>query len=174
MRSSSATMRPRPWTEPRTYEYVLHQVSALLKFVGVSSSAVIVLPSTHLRLTTQDAFPHRRHESALLPSRPVAVATLALPTFSTMVCPIFVRAHIEGYVKHLDVYVCDHRCHVCVHRQPSSSCVDRDESIFYFRLSASTPGAPGYRHRRSNMSMTLQLLRLVSTAAALVNIAEMI
>jgi len=48
-----------------------------------------------------------------------------------------------------------------------------DASIFYFHSSASTLGAPGYRHRRSDMSV-FAAPRLVSTAAALVDITEMI
>ena len=62
---------------------VLHQVSALLdltllmKSVGVSSLAVVVLPSTHLLPATQDVFPiaGMNQSSALLPSRPTATSS---------------------------------------------------------------------------------------------------
>ena len=72
-----------------------HRVSALLdltllmKSVGVSSSAVIVLPAT------QDVFPiaGTNQSSALLPSRSTAMSsTVALLILSTMACPVFVSA----------------------------------------------------------------------------------
>ena len=86
------------WNRGSRYQDTLRSLlysTLLMKFIGVSSSAAIVLPSTRPLLAIQDTFPivNLSQSSVLLPSCSTATSsTVALPTLSNMASPVFAGA----------------------------------------------------------------------------------